>query len=82
MVHGLLVVAAARSGLFGQLGRGCERPVAVDADREQQLHGSREGEVLGVIGPNRFHGAEASPIVARVVTSTGFECLTHADMGI
>ena len=35
------------SGLLGQLGRGCQRPVAVDADREQQLHGSREGEVLG-----------------------------------
>ena len=50
VVHGLLVVAAARAGLLGQLDRGGERPVAVDADREQQLDGSGEGKVLGVIG--------------------------------
>ena len=69
MVHGLLVVAAARAGLFGQLDRGCQRPVAVDADREQQLDGAREGEVLGVIGAWGFHGAEASPIALLVVRS-------------
>ena len=48
------------------VGRGCQRPVAVDADREQQLHGAREGQVLGLIGANAFHGAQASPIAALV----------------